>query len=104
MHMDESRAVPRFRRATYTSANRFNIRPTHDHVAGGHLGLFVQHEYASSLKKKTLVRFAFTKIILPLLIKSLIFGKSLAYFHTAMAPLKFLKWIHVNTTSFLRII
>lgn len=43
-----------------------------------------------------MVRFAFTEIILRLLIKSLIFGMSLTYFHTVMAPLKFLKWIHVN--------
>jgi len=54
--------------------------------------------------KNTLVRFAFTENILRLLIMSLISGMSLAYFHTAMAPLKFLKWIHVNTTSFLKII
>jgi hypothetical protein len=51
-----------------------------------------------------MVRFSFTEIILRLLIKYLIFGMSLAYCHTAMAPLKFLKWIHVNTTSFLKII
>ena len=43
-----------------------------------------------------MVRFAFTEIILRLLTKSLIFGMTLTYFHTVMAPLKFLKWIHLN--------
>jgi len=42
-------------------------------------------------KKNTLIRFAFTENILRLLIMPLISGMSLAYFHTAMAPLKFLK-------------
>jgi len=41
MHMDESRAVPRFSTSAYNSANRFSIRPTHVHFAGGHLGPFV---------------------------------------------------------------
>jgi len=71
----------------------------------GTLGRLCNMSMLHYLKKKnTLVSFAFTEIILRLLIKSLIFGMSLAYFHTATAPLKFLKWIHVNTTSFLKTI
>lgn len=67
--MDESRAVPRFSRATYTSANRLNIRPMIPHTTTSRTGTLGRLCNISMLHylKKYFGPFAFTEIILRLL-------------------------------------